>query len=258
MTKKNEGQKRATKKTKKASPTPTQQRALSAQEANGGLTERQALAVWELIIKGDGKTASQRSVELAQADVKSLVDAGLITVENGPRPKTPGWMSRLQVTDKGWAWANQQGLAVRVASVQATAIVLEALLAKIGAYLRIRELGLHQLLAPRPADPQPVEPTSTPPRERTDPAPATLEERIRAAYLRVTGGVMNQHVKLALLRAALGDEPTAAVDEELRRMQQKGTTFLYPIDDPVRLRPEDEAAALRVAGERRDLVCIKG
>lgn len=88
-------------------------------------------------------------------------------------------------------------------------------------------------------------------------APTTLEARIRAAYLLATGGVMNTHIKLARLRAALNGEPAEAVNEELRRMQQQGSTLLYPIDDPQRLRPEDEAAAMRVAGERRDLVCIK-
>jgi hypothetical protein len=41
-------------------------------------------------------------------------------------------------------------------------------------------------------------------------------------------------------------------------MQERGGAVLYPIDDPQRLRPEDDAAALRVSGERRDLLCIEG
>jgi hypothetical protein len=231
-----------------------QRRAATAKATNGGLTARAVLAMWELIITGDGKIASQRSVRLEQPDVRSLVKAGLVTIENGPQATRPTWMSKLHVTDKGWAWANQQGLAVQVPSVQATALVFQALLAKIGAYLQINQLGLHQVLAPRPPE-SPVEPTSPEPAAA---APTTLEARIRAAYLLATGGVMNQHIKLAHLRAALDGEPAEAVNEELRRMQQRGSTLLYPIDDPQRLRPEDEAAAMRVAGERRDLVCIRG
>ena len=261
MKKNDDGPKRAATTKKTRSPVPTkQQREQAALKANGGLTAMQVLAMWELIIIGDGKTAGQRSVRLEQPDVRSLVKAGLVTIENGPRPKQPAWMSKLHVTDKGWAWANQQGLAVQVPSVQATALVFQALLAKIGAYLQINQLGLHQVFAPQPPE-SPVEPTSPPSHEHPEPAaaaPTTLEARIRAAYLLATDGVMNQHIKLARLRAALDGEPAEAVNEELRRMQQRGSTLLYPIDDPQRLRPEDEAAAMRVAGERRDLVCIVG
>jgi hypothetical protein len=235
---------------KPAKPPSQQRQDDRAPGDNGTLTERQVLALWELIIRGDGRTAGQRAVELKPAEVKGLAREGLITVENGPRPRQPGWMSRLHLTDAAWAWANQQGLAVRMPTVKATALVLDELLAKIGKYLSFHDLGLHDLLRPRRSEPDP-----TPPHEPTD--PATLEERIRAAYLRVTGGAMNQSVELARLRAQLGGEPVEAVDDELRRMQRTGSTVLYPIDDPQRLRPEDDAAAMRVAGERRDLVCIK-
>jgi 2'-5' RNA ligase len=88
------------------------------------------------------------------------------------------------------------------------------------------------------------------------PALEELEERIRAAYLRVTGGKLNESVTLAKLRAELPGAPREAVDEELRRMQQEHVAVLYPIDDPRRLRPEDHAAAMRVAGERRDIVAL--
>jgi hypothetical protein len=108
--------------------------------------------------------------------------------------------------------------------------------------------------------PERDEPRAVPEHPRSAPvksAPATIEERIRAAYLRVTGGALNQYVKLAQLRAQLRDEPVEVVDDELRRMQQRGGAVLYPIDDPQRLRPGDDAAALRVAGERRDLLLIR-
>jgi hypothetical protein len=83
-----------------------------------------------------------------------------------------------------------------------------------------------------------------------------LEAQIRAAYLRLTGGHVNQFVKLAALRAQLTGHSLEAVNAELRRMQQKGAALLYPIDDPWRLRPEDAAASLLVAGERRDLFSL--
>jgi hypothetical protein len=85
---------------------------------------------------------------------------------------------------------------------------------------------------------------------------APLEDRIRAAYLRVTGGVYNEQIKIVRLRAGLQGEDRDAVDAALLRMQQQRNAILYQIDDPYRLRPEDEAAALRVAGTRKDLVAI--
>jgi hypothetical protein len=88
-------------------------------------------------------------------------------------------------------------------------------------------------------------------------APADLKARVREAYLRVTGGEVMRYVRLADLRRRLPGEPTEAVDAVLREMQMQGEAVLYPIDDPQRLRPEDNAAAIRVAGERRDLLLVK-
>jgi hypothetical protein len=241
MSKKTEAPKRSAKK-KPKDAAPRRPQHYTAPEGNGALTEKQVLALWELIITGDGKVAKDRAVELAPSDVTTLKKLGLVTVEPGPSKKQPGRMSKLHVTETGWAWANQQGFMVRLPTMKATAYVLEGLLVKVSDYLKVHELALVNLLRPRPADPV---------------APPALEERIRAAYVRVTGGVMNESIKLARLRDALGPEPHEAVDEELCQMQQRGSTVLYPIDDPQLLRPEDEGAALRIAGQRRDLVCIR-
>lgn len=257
---------------KRTNPAPKKQRNGDARGNSGGLTGKQALALWELIITGDGKTATQRSVKLDRSEVEGLVNARLITVENGPRKIDPMWGSKLYVTDAGWDWANQQGLSVQLSPSRAAVPVLEALLAKIGDYLKVHRLALDHLLRPRRPDASqdgeaPVDASrdgeaswaaqSTEP-VRGDVAPADLEERIRAAYLQVTGGALNQYVRLALLRAHLRDQPVEAVDAVLRGMQERGGAVLYPIDDPQRLRPEDDAAALRVSGERRDLLCIEG
>lgn len=236
-----------------------------APAANGGLTRMQALALWELIIKGDGTTATQRSVKLEWAEVKGLEGTGLVTVVPGRTKKGPANGAKLYVTDEGWAWANHQGLKARLSSSKVAVSVLEALLAKIGKYMEVRELALDHVLRPRrpepEAEPVPKDTAATATQESAVPPPgkaesAALEERIRAAYLRVTGGALNKYVRLALLRAQLGDEPVEAVDAELRQMQQRGGAVLYPIDDPQRIRPEDNVAALRIAGERRDLLCI--
>jgi len=233
------------------------------QKANGGLTGKQALALWELIVMGDAKLVTKLSAKLEQAEVKGLESAGLVTVQRRPRKTNPNYGSKLYVTDEAWDWANRHGFRAILSRTPVAASVLEALLAKVGAYLEVHDLALHHLLRPRRDEPEPSESAAPASEERIDPAaheadPAALEGRIRAAYLRVTSGALNQYVRLALLRAELRDEAVDAVDAELRAMQQRGGAILYPLDDPQALRPEDDAAALRVSGERRDLLFIKG
>jgi hypothetical protein len=234
-------------KRKKAAP-PSQKNG-HVPGGNGDLTPLEVLALWELIVGGDGKIAAQLSVKKRKgATLEGLKKAHLIRVEPGPEKERPGRKSKLYVTEKGWAWANHQGFAVSFSRKSgAVAPVLETLLDKIGAYLKVHGLALDHLLRPR-----------LPESETEEAAAASLEERIRAAYLQVSGGVLNQYVRLALLRAELRNEPFEAVNAELRGMQQRGGAVLYPIDDPQRLRPEDDAAAVRVSGERRDLLCIRG
>ncbi len=84
-----------------------------------------------------------------------------------------------------------------------------------------------------------------------------VEQIVRSAYLRVTGGKLNEYVKLADLRAALPTLDRETVDAELKAMQRRGEAVLYPIDDPRRIRPGDDAAALKVSGERRDLFLLR-
>lgn len=235
-----------------------------AQQANGGLTGKQVLALWELVLKGDGTIASKRSIKLNQSEVKELERARLVTLESGKRRKNdPSYGAKLYLTDAGWAWANRQGLTTRLSRTKAAVPLFEVFLAKIHNYLEVHGLALDHLLRPRRADAEHdgagaaavAQPAGPAPNE---PASSALEERIRAAYLQATGGALNEYVRLALLRDHLRDMPVEVVDAELIAMQRRGSAVLYPIDDPQRRLPEDDAAALRVSGERRDLLCIKG
>jgi hypothetical protein len=225
------------------------------------LTGMQSLALWELVLEGDGKTAKSRFVSLDRADLKGLESAGMITIVPGPRKKTPTYGEKVYLTDAAWEWANRSGLEAHLARTPVAARVLQAFLSKVKQFLEVQELALDHLLRPRRPTAEPEETTHPSSGEHAETAPpatvaADMEQRIRAAYLRVTQGALNEYVRLALLRAELAGEPIEAVDAELRAMQQRGNAVLYPIDDPQRIRPEDDAAAMRVSGERRDLLCI--
>ncbi|WP_437731157.1 hypothetical protein [Sorangium sp. So ce1335] len=255
----NAHKRRATRK--RTRPARQKRTASDVERANGGLTGKQAFALWALLLTGDGKPLSQQKVTLDRATLKALEGARLITIEPGTRKNDPAYGAKFHVADEGWAWANGQGLAAVLSRTPSAATVLEALLARLARYMEVHGLALDHLLRPRPAAPEPAESASTPHEPLGAPAlravePAALEAPIRAAYLRVTGGVLNEFVRLAQLRAQLGDAPADAVDAALRQMQRQGGAVLYPIDDPQRIRPEDDAAALQVSGERRDLFCI--
>ncbi|WP_437596881.1 hypothetical protein WMF28_30315 [Sorangium sp. So ce590] len=252
--------KRATKK--QTRPAQEKRTASDVERANGGLTGMQVFALWVLLLTGDGKPLSQQKVKLDRAALKGLENRRLITIEPGRRKKDPAYGAKFHVTDEGWAWANGQGLAAAFARTPSAAMLLEELLARLGRYIEVHGLALDHLLRPRTVEQAATENAST--RHETpgasaprDAEPAAIEEQIRAAYLRVTGGVLNEYVRLALLRAQLGDVPVEAVDTELRQMQRRGGAVLYPIGDPKQILPEDDAAALRVSGERRDLLCIE-
>jgi hypothetical protein len=234
-----------------------------APQASRALTQKQALALWELILTGDGKPATRRAVKLDRSEVEGLESARLITIESGRRKKDPSHGSKVYLTDEGWSWANGEGFQASLAPSKAAVPVLAEFLKRVGNYLKTHDLALDHLLRPKRAPSETSGAKSAAVEERNGgmpaaTAPRTLEERVRAAYLRVTGGALNEYVRLALLRAELRDEHPETIDAELRGMQKRGIAVLYPIDDPQRLRPEDDAAALRVLGERRDLFCIKG
>ncbi|WP_437894096.1 hypothetical protein [Sorangium sp. So ce124] len=258
-TKANAPKRRATKK--RTRPAPKKRTPSDVERANGGLTGKQVFALWALLLTGDGKPLSQQKVTLDRAALKGLEGARMISIEPGIRKNDPAYGAKFHVTDEGWVWANRQGLAATFARTSSAAAVLEALLARLAKYMEVHGLALDHLLRPRPAAPEATASAATRPEAPGAPAPraaepAALEDRILAAYLRVTGGVLNEFVRLAQLRAQLGEAPAGAVDEALRQMQRQGGAVLYPIDDPQRIRPEDDAAALQVSGERRDLFCI--
>jgi hypothetical protein len=213
----------------------------AAQARPDELTSKQALVMWKLVLVGDGQLLSRFTPQLTTREVEGLVRAGFCAVEVG----RGGRGKRLRLTDGGWRWANR-GFAVKVSQSKVAAPVLDALLTKVGAYLSVHGLALDDLLRPRRPAPQPLAIAET-----------SIEERIRAAYLRASGGGFHEHVRLARLRAELQGEAAGTVDVALLEMQQRGGTVLYPIDDPQALGPEDRAAALFVAGARRDLVCIE-
>lgn len=201
----------------------------------------ETLYLWHLIGRGGTAPWKDRpaSSSIQAKDRRTLEKRGLITVSKGPK----GAFS-VEVTDEGWAWASGH-LQSTLPESKGAANVLRDWMAAIDVYLKAHRLALGDLFVTHATD--------------TPPAPSdndALLQRIRAAYLEHTNGLWRTEVRLSKLKEAFSESEHAAVDEALIALARQGDAELLPIDDPLRLHPEDAAAALTIAGERRHLVFL--
>ena len=188
-------------------------------------TDMQVLILWA-ILAGPESGLSQMNVRpvVSATDRDALVAAGLIRAERRGRAV---W---LEATEKGWAFA-QDHLDAPLPERAAAASVLQAWLTRLKAYLIARNLPLAEVLAAR----------------------ASLD--LRAAYLRATGGALNQRLRLAAMRAACGVERDA-LDAALTAAHGRDGLHLSGSDNPPELTDEDHAAGLDYKGERMHFVWI--
>jgi hypothetical protein len=201
------------------------------------LSEMQVLILWALLGKG-GESQAKLKPQVKKTDREALLRAGMITAEKRGRGT---W---LEATDAGWAWAGENlGSALPERSPAGSAILREWL-TRLDAFMRARDIGLADILGPQPA-----------------PAPAAgdhaiLRERIRNAYLDVTGGIFNRRALLSNLRRRLPDVDRAMLDEALRRMQHDNEASLMRLDNPIDIAESDREAAVQIGSEPRHILWI--
>jgi hypothetical protein len=178
----------------------------------------QTLILWALLIKRDG-AGFQKDVkpEVKKPDREALVRAGLITSEKRGRPGF--W---LEITDKGWAWAADHLDADLPKRSTAGSAILQAWLKQIKLFMQSRGLALADILGAQEAaaDPLPV------------PDHSNVRERIRKAYLELTGGRFNTRALLRDLRDRLKDIDRETLDTALKRMHLEEGTTLSGLNNP--------------------------
>ena len=195
------------------------------------LTKTQTLILWAILASPQGG-AFQKDVRppVSKSERDALVKAGLIS---GTKRGRGLW---LEVTDKGWSFAQENLDAELPARTTVGATVLHAWLLHLKAYLAAENLALADIMAPRSA---------------RDSAPD-----LRKAYLAVTGGVLNQRVRLKDFRARLAGVGRAALDEALTEAHAREGLHLSGSDNPPELAEADHAAALDFKGERMHFLWI--
>jgi hypothetical protein len=182
-------------------------------------TKTQTLILWAILAAPQGGLMQKDArPAVTKPDRDALIKAGLIATEKRGRGL---W---LEATEKGWSWAGENLDAPLPERTTAGAVVLQAWLARLKAYLAAENLALADVLAARPLD-------------------------LRAAYLRLTGGRLNERVRLADLRAAFPGVDRAALDAALTAAHGREGLTLSASDNPPELTAADRQAALDYKGE---------
>jgi hypothetical protein len=236
VAKKNQSKEKKTKRSKAAAATNSAPKTQSQRNA-----AKQALAIWALLGEGGAAYGGMLKPEIGKAEREALSREGLVEVEKKMRGAY--W---LEVTDKGWNWA-EQNLAVPLPEKAfGGAFVLRAWLARLQGFLKAKDFRLSDVLVAQ-SDKLPDKPDV--------PNHAELRQRIRSAYHDIAGG-FDRRVLLRDLRPQLKDIDRAIVDAALMQMLHDQEISLMQLDYRPDVSGDDHAAALQIGNEPRHLIWI--
>jgi len=204
---------------------------------------KQVLFLWSLIFNGENfyKDIKPKLDNVSQK--KELIQWGLIQEEKMKTDKKRP-ANYISVTEKGWKWANDNLHAEFSPKSNATP-VLKALLVRLNVFLNNQNLSLAEFLSFKLI--KPVE----------EPISMDLEDRIKNAYYKASGGQWNVRVRLYELRKLLPDIVSNTFDRTLLDMQKQNKLVLYNMDDVQNIRPEDEASAIDIGGFKRHIIYME-
>jgi hypothetical protein len=199
--------------------------------------ERQTLVLWALLANGGESFGKELKPEVDKLEREGLLKAGLIAVEK--RKRGAYWLS---VTDRGWRWAEDHLSDKLPDRSYAGTFILTAWLKHLQTFMRVSNTPLADILVPR---------KNTIASDYDD-----LSERIRTAYLAVTGGMFNKRALLSDVRKRLPNVDRATLDNALEVMQRDGDATLMQLDNRPDITPADEEAAIRIGQEARHILWI--
>ena len=219
-------------------------------------TPKQTLALWYLIALyvDDKKEPTKGDFRILRgAERKPLEEAGLIEYEKKPRllkNNRKSYPEHIILTDKAWRWAENNS-DMELSKSKYSADILEKLVPKIVLNLHRRKIRLTEFLLLE---------TETFEEEYSDKVIDTdsLEEKICAAYLKISGGNYKVRVRLSELRQYIEGWPRLDLDKTLIEMQRLEKIILMPLDNPQEIHPKDEEAALDLGGAKRHILYMEG
>ncbi|ADJ29557.1 hypothetical protein [Nitrosococcus watsonii] len=200
----------------------------------------QALILWRLLTSEGQAYLADIRPKPKRRDRKALLEAKFI--EEQWRRKPQGSRAiHVQLTDRAWAWAGEHMDARISHRSPAAGPILQSLLARLQPVLKSRHITLAEIFSSAQL---------APPGEN-------LEQQLRQAYFHLSGRQGNSRVRLAQLRRQLEAIPRSRLDELLLTLQREGKLILSPLDDSREISPDDQKAALSVAGFKRHLVYMQ-
>ncbi len=206
----------------------------------------QTLFLWRLLASGGGEFLKVAKPELKPAKVRrQLKDAGLIDEQpkkQFPDRKGARASTYVSLSEQGWNWAANNLDAKMSTSSPAAGPILHAILTKLKFHLQRQNVGLVDFITASEQGDQ----TGGIPEGGVDTnhARPELAQRVRAAYAELADGRADARVRLADLRQAMADVDRTPLDGAILAMEREQAAVLYPFDNPLEIRPEDETAAL--------------
>lgn len=190
-------------------------------------------------LRGSGATATVNAefepYEPKKAEKDGLGAKGLITIRKVGRAQV--W----ELTDLGWRTAEELLAKPAPAKISSrTARILWEVIRDFSHHMERKDIRLADIYAAEPPD---------------SPAPATLGERIVAAF-RELAGEDPDWVPLLALRERLGGEDRAEVDKALTELHAAREVELIPESNQKTLTDADREAAIWLGGEYRHLIGI--
>ena len=210
---------------------------------SASLTPTQTLILWCLIGKGGGAWRSDVKPEPSASDRKALEKTRAITSEKRGRSL---W---LEVTETGWAWANDHLNAPLPSRTQSAGPILQSWLSYLHAFMRRRGIALAEIMAEVMRQTKP------------DDRPARNNALRNTGH---TGLSRRDWRRLERTCATLSTEnllprvPRQRLDVVLLKMQQASALVLFRLDNQREITEEDREAALFIAGEPRHVLRMGG
>jgi hypothetical protein len=215
--------------------------------------EKRTLILWALLA-GENAAAFQNELkpEPEKADRDALSAEGLIKWEKR------GQRIWIEVTDKGWAWAGNNLGAALPKNSSAAGLILQACLARLKAFMDARGMVLADILGPQDsAQAGAADKGATGSLKFATLDYQALRDRIRQAYLDVTGGRLNTRALLSDLRGKLHEIERGTLDDALKKMQRDQEASLYQLDNRSEITDADRTAAIYFGNEPRHILWIE-
>ena len=206
--------------------------------------EKRTLILWGLLVR---ENAAAFQNELKPEPLKA--DRDVLSYEGLIRWERRGRRIWIEATDKGWAWAGKNLDAALPANSSAGSQILRAWLTRLMAFMERRELVLADILGPHysrksAADNHVNVPSTCEPRDYL-----AIRDRVRQAYLDVTGGRLNERALLSKVREKLSDIERTRLDDTLRNMHLEEGTTLSGLNNPQEITKTVRDAGLNFKGQ---------